>query len=399
MGLRVRIHLLIGRVFLVVAAVLAVVSLQAQDCSRPIAGAVSWWPGDGSETDLVGPNPGTLVGGAGFRPGWVGEAFTFDGTDDHVAIPFHSSYDFMGALQFAVAAWVNVADVPSPAPRALVVKSPANGAWDWGLYLTAENKFMAGKNSVDVVTSSTAAVPGVWYHVAFTYQDSLWHLYVNGSREATNSGILITRSTGGLALARRGEATASADYFGGALDEVEVFNRALTPCSVSALADMGRAGQCKGDDDADGIVDTVDNCLRTHNPTQVDEDGDMAGDACDCEPADATVFSIPAEIRRVAADSNKHVLTWCHASLTGGSGSVHDVVRGIIAELPVGSGVSETCMISGLASARTTDTSVPSTGRSRWYLVRGRNSCGRGTYGFQSIHGAPGPERVTTACP
>ncbi len=150
------------------AAVLAGFTARAQDCSRPIAGGLSWWPGDGSATDLIGPNPGTLVGGAGFGPGWVGPGFTFDGMDDHVAVPFHSSYDFLPEGTFAIALWVNVAEGPGGGDRALVVKSPPSGAWDWGLYLTQDNTFMAGANSRAVVTSRTVAVPGGRYPLGVT---------------------------------------------------------------------------------------------------------------------------------------------------------------------------------------------------------------------------------------
>ncbi len=43
----------------------------------------------------------------------------------------------------------------------------------------------------------------------------------------------------------------------------------------------------------------------------------------------------------------------------------------------------------------TIDLDLPSTGTAYWYLVRGRNDCGAGTYGQQSDT----TERVTTVCP
>jgi len=36
-----------------------------------------------------------------------------------------------------------------------------------------------------------------------------------------------------------------------------------------------------GDLDGDGVCNTVDNCLSTYNPTQIDVDGDGRGDICD----------------------------------------------------------------------------------------------------------------------
>ena len=374
-------------------------SVGAQDCARPIANGLSWWPGDTSAADLIGGNPGTLQGGASVGPGRVGQGFVFDGTDDHVGIPFHASYDFQLPGQFSIVAWVRAEPGSPSVNRALVVKSPTGGAWDWGLYLEAGGRFMAGRNGLAVVTSRTVAVPGVWYHVAVTYQDSLWHLYVNGTREATNSGILITRSTGGLALARRGEATSSPDPFGGVLDEVEIFDRPLTPCAVAFLADLGQAGQCKGDDDADGVSDTIDNCIRLSNPSQIDQDGDKTGDACDCAPADLSTYAIPSEIGRlIVGESGKDVLSWCSATLSGGTSSVHQVLRGEVVNLPVGGGIGESCLQIGSPSTTLTDATVPPATQSFWYLVRGKNACGTGTYGFSRSH-ETSTERITPACP
>ncbi len=58
----------------------------AQDCVESPAGLVGWWPGDGNANDILGDNSGTPFGGISFAPGKVGDAFSFDGIDDHVKI-------------------------------------------------------------------------------------------------------------------------------------------------------------------------------------------------------------------------------------------------------------------------------------------------------------------------
>jgi hypothetical protein len=63
-----------------------------------------------------------------------------------------------------------------------------------------------------------------------------------------------------------------------------------------------------------------------------------------------------------------------------------------VSQLPVGSGASEICL--GAFASTATDTAVPATGASFWYLVRGRNACGSGSYGT----GQGGP-RITPVCP
>jgi len=128
--------------------------------------------------------------------------------------------------------------------------------------------------------------------------------------------------------------------------------------------------------------------------TDPDDDNDGAADAADCAPRDAQSFAVPAEVGGVLFGADRATLSWSSAAPGSGSGTVHDVVRGALGELPVGSGASETCLGS-TAAAMWTDAAVPANGAGFWYLVRGSNVCGDGTYGTES----DGTPHITTACP
>jgi len=65
---------------------------------------ISWWPGDGDADDIHDDNPGTLQGGASFAPGMVGQAFSFDGSDDFVRVPHSPSLNPSGS--FSIDAWI-----------------------------------------------------------------------------------------------------------------------------------------------------------------------------------------------------------------------------------------------------------------------------------------------------
>src|SRR5262245_17110647 len=70
------------------AAVLGLLSTnraQVQTCTPPPPNVVSWWPGDGNANDIQRSNNGTLQNGAAFAPGYVGQAFSFDGINDYVS--------------------------------------------------------------------------------------------------------------------------------------------------------------------------------------------------------------------------------------------------------------------------------------------------------------------------
>jgi hypothetical protein len=111
-----------------------------------------------------------------------------------------------------------------------------------------------------------------------------------------------------------------------------------------------------------------------------------------------TALLTPSEITNVHWEADKATLSWDPATAAG-PGTVHDVARGVVRELPVGSGSSETCLRWGLAAATTIDARLPALNAGFWYDVRGRNTCATGTYGWVTIHGVPTSERITNVCP
>jgi hypothetical protein len=149
------------------------------------------------------------------------------------------------------------------------------------------------------------------------------------------------------------------------------------------------------DRDADGVPDGRDNCPLTADTSQSDGDGDGAGDLCDCAPSDAAAFSLPAEVSNLRFLSDRQTLLWDPATPGAGQGTVHDVVRGSLSGLPVGAGVSETCLAFGLTQSTMTDGNAPPLHEGFWYLVRGRNICGAGRYGSTDT----GTETSSSACP
>jgi N-acetylneuraminic acid mutarotase len=125
-----------------------------------------------------------------------------------------------------------------------------------------------------------------------------------------------------------------------------------------------------------------------------DTDLDGVADVCDCAVLNPGAFSVPGEIVGVRFDSDKTTLRWSSAAPAAGDAIVHDVLRGVTGGFPVGSSPSEICLSSGKPSSKQ-DQLVPPAGSGFWYLVRGKNTCGTGTYGFST----EGTERSSTACP
>jgi hypothetical protein len=127
----------------------------------------------------------------------------------------------------------------------------------------------------------------------------------------------------------------------------------------------------------------------------LDTDNDGVPNASDCAPFDGGAFAIPGEIAGDNFAADKQTLSWTSAVPSSGPATVHDVMRGALRQFPVGTGGSEVCLASGLATASTVEATTPAAGSGFYYLVRGRNVCAAGTYGFATS----GAERITTVCP
>jgi hypothetical protein len=98
----------------------------------------------------------------------------------------------------------------------------------------------------------------------------------------------------------------------------------------------------------------------------------------------------PPEALDLVASADKSAYSWSAAA----QATAYDVARGRVSALPVGSAGDEACL-GPLAGPSVVDAAAPDPGAAFWYLARGRNACGAGTYGSQS-NGTP---RATTACP
>lgn len=81
----------------------------------PTSGMIDWWKGEDNALDSVGANNGTMVNGAGFTNGEVGQAFNFPLVSNpysrptngaYVQVPYNSVWAF-GTNSFAIELWAN----------------------------------------------------------------------------------------------------------------------------------------------------------------------------------------------------------------------------------------------------------------------------------------------------
>jgi len=204
-------------------------------------GLVLYYPLDMDEPERIRDQSGTgnngLVSGAKLRS--VGEfgCYSFNGQGDYIAVPFHPSYGFQATGMFTLAAWVKPALRPGLA-QSIIVKAPPGYAYEWGLIVDQQGHFASGWERNHVVQSKAPVESDKWSHVAVTYDDGNWILYVNGTDEARATDRHITPTEGGLAIGRKGECTTLTDFFQGQISDVRIYKRALAAEAISGLASV-----------------------------------------------------------------------------------------------------------------------------------------------------------------
>ena len=228
-------------------------------CDPPPAGIIGWWAGEGDASDQVGANSGTLMGGAtATATGMVGQCFTFDGTNGYVSIPDSAS---LHPTNFTVEAWVRFSSLNSagsggsPADSQYIVFKQNSQMYNFeGINLSktrvsANDYFQFSTTSASgasvSVNSLTAISTNVWYHVAAVRGSNFMQLYVNGQLEG-QTNITFAQSYGALPLYFGTTGQSYWDHkFAGNLDEVALYNRALSSNEIAAIYAAGAAGKCK----------------------------------------------------------------------------------------------------------------------------------------------------------
>jgi len=184
-----------------------------------------------SLTDHSGTgNNGTLSGPTWTTAGRNGGALTFDGVNDMVTVLDAPNLDLTTGL--TLQAWVY--PTVNTGTRDVLIKE-GTGVDIYNLYhrnwrgLPEGNVMVGGTNR----TAEGAALPvNTWSHLATTYDGSVLRFFVNGSQvAATNIAGSIATSTGAL---RIGGNSLWTEFFQGRIDDVRVYNRALTAPEVQA---------------------------------------------------------------------------------------------------------------------------------------------------------------------
>ena len=178
------------------------------------------------------------MNGATFAAGKVGQAFRFDGIDDHIAVANQPNI----STAFTFTAWANFDANNFDNFQSLfnnnqffIRKNGATEGNSLAFFVKLQDFSLAPR-----AQSATIPIPGNWYHVAGTWDGKDSRIYINGRLEdrQTGQGTLTPVST--QASIGRGEQNfVTANPFSGRIDDVRIYDQAL---SSEQIAEIYRNG-------------------------------------------------------------------------------------------------------------------------------------------------------------
>jgi hypothetical protein len=210
-------------------------------------GLVGYWTFDGKDTPWSSPTAGTALDKSGNGntgtltnmnlatapvQGKIGQALKFDGSSGYVSVgsglvPTNSD--------FTVSGWVFGGEAGQA-----IFSQGYDGVNDWGLNFRIDTcDFVVSGSLYRVLYTSPSAT--TWHHYVCQRNNNIMSVYVDGilQNSTTQAGSL--RSSGSNYIgARRNSVSVKDSYFNGSIDDVRIYNRALSAGEVKQLYNTGR---------------------------------------------------------------------------------------------------------------------------------------------------------------
>ena len=224
----------------------------------PTNGLVGWWPFNGNANDESGNGLNGNVTGALLtvdRNSQVNKAFDFDFAsasfgqqNDEIYIPYNSQ---LNVNNITVSVWLNprsyfwTGDAANPNSVILnrfqyTYSTPSGGAWGISFNQSSITASIVGPTGTTGGASAVSNTPltlNNWHHLVMTYNGANIKLYVDGILSATQSHTAAMNIAGnsGISIGESNQANGYWGHTDGKLDDIAIWNRALTQAEITTL--------------------------------------------------------------------------------------------------------------------------------------------------------------------
>ncbi|MCD6558235.1 MAG: hypothetical protein J7K31_04395 [Candidatus Aenigmarchaeota archaeon] len=208
-------------------------------------GLVAHWDMDENSGSIVRDSSGYDNDGEwpSSRVNWVqgkyGSALEFDGVDDYVEVPGSDSLDL---TKFTVSLWIKPDALGTGSWQGIIGKGTGDkNNRNYALFQRLDDdrlhySFSDGNDWVSYSSVGSLTI-GDWYYVVMTYDQANFCLYINGEKDSCvpESRVPLTTSES-LYIGRLPDYGA----FNGAIDDVRIYNRALSAGEIKSLYESGQ---------------------------------------------------------------------------------------------------------------------------------------------------------------
>lgn len=215
----------------------------------------AWSGSTGEVTDSNASVHGTAMNGASIGAGLTAACGVFSGSS---YLGFGNQLDLpTAASQITVSAWIKQ-NASNTGLRPIVSKMQSAGAFSGWMLTTNQGNGVGGgsrlfviirsntSSAIQIATNAGLVTPDVWHHLAFSYDGSSVasgvKFYIDGveiTNLTTSQDTLANASPSTPAPFNIGGRNNGANTFSGRIDDVAIWNRALTAAELKAVTDAG----------------------------------------------------------------------------------------------------------------------------------------------------------------
>ncbi len=211
--------------------------------SLPTVGLVAYYPFNGNANDESGNGNNGTVYSASLtldRFGNSNKAYSFDGNGDYISVADNDLFTF-GSSSFSIALWTKI----SLTTGTYYIMGHDEGGGNrnkWILWYSNTILFLH-VNSPSTIGYTVIAYnnwvvdENKWYFITLIRNNDTFSIYINGQNEVSASDSRAIPDPN--APLRIGNAEGNTRYFKGNLDDIRIYNRALTAAEIGVLYHEG----------------------------------------------------------------------------------------------------------------------------------------------------------------
>ena len=231
-------------VLLLVVLLMSSSSLKAQVPSYvPTNGLVGWWPFNGNANDESGNGNNGTVNGATLtsdRFGTANNAYSFNGVNNFIQCP---NQMLTGSVSFS--GWYKMSNFNTPGNDMFFIsnQSTSNDIYSSNIAFGFRSYQGQYGHSTYVQTPLTGyyatnnlPTTNVWHHIFCVFEEGIYvRMYLDNQLVYNNTNVITNSSQASFPLLFGGTGTSNFYFYSGQLDDIAIWNRALTQQEITAL--------------------------------------------------------------------------------------------------------------------------------------------------------------------